>query len=359
MPNLTRLGGPDAAFAYYSETYADGRFEVKKVISSGGEGYTLLCRDLLSGSLVALKGAWWPSRLQLAPDVAEIVNSQRATDLQDEVKVLRQLAERVHQVPTLVRMFSERSPTREAFAAEQGAYALHRQHHWDEWFAVYQFIGERDGTSETLGSFLRRTKQPLHTNELIELSEQIAVTLEALHRDYRDARSQGTPRISWVHCDIKPDNILIVGSPRRYFVIDFRSVARVEWPERGQGQDGVRTRARGVRKVATPAYAPPGSDDLATVDARFDIYSLGATLYECATGISPAWLAECSPTEGSNVQRRIRQELQTRGVHAAFVRIIVDCLNFNEEYRPSRIDGIRASISALRRSLAAQSILVG
>ena len=80
-----------------------------------------------------------------------------------------------------------------------------------------------------------------------------------------------------VHRDVKPHNVL-VADDGRVLLADF-GVARLET------EDSLVTRTGAV--LGTPAYMSPEQavGDLAT--ARSDLYSLGATLYQLATGALP------------------------------------------------------------------------
>jgi Tol biopolymer transport system component/tRNA A-37 threonylcarbamoyl transferase component Bud32 len=91
-----------------------------------------------------------------------------------------------------------------------------------------------------------------------------------------------------VHRDLKPSNIMVTGD-RRVKILDFglaklAAAAPADSAETIQ-QDPVRTGEGWV--VGTPAYMSPEQAEGKPVDARSDIFSFGAVLYEIATGVSP------------------------------------------------------------------------
>ncbi len=146
-----------------------------------------------------------------------------------------------------------------------------------------------DGTSymvmellagESLAARLK-TKGRLTPAELLPFALQIADALGAVH-------AAGV-----VHRDVKPSNIFlcpIPGDPHteRVKVLDF-GIARVEWEE---------TRITNMGSaVGTPGYMSPEQAEGGTVDARSDIFALGAVLYECLTGEPP-------PTSPSELWRQ-------------------------------------------------------
>jgi hypothetical protein len=116
---------------------------------------------------------------------------------------------------------------------------------------------------EGLDAVLKRSG-PLEPRRLAAIGRKIALALDALHR------------AGVIHRDVKPSNILLdaEGEPR---LVDF-GIAKVT--------DALDL-TQSHQIVGTPQYAPPEQLAGAAVDGRADVYALGATLYELATGERP------------------------------------------------------------------------
>ena len=117
------------------------------------------------------------------------------------------------------------------------------------------------------GSLQQRIERdgPLSIGDILSIGLQIAEALIAAHR-------QGI-----IHRDIKPANILIDEGGHRVMLSDF-GLARV--------LDDASMTASGM-VAGTPNYMSPEQARGESVDARSDLYSLGAVLYTMATGHPP------------------------------------------------------------------------
>lgn len=125
---------------------------------------------------------------------------------------------------------------------------------------------------ETLQAIMGRLR-PLHQDQALDFSLQILLGLEAAH-------SRGV-----VHRDLKPDNVFVtpsVGGPI-VKLLDFGIAKLRQCPEAQQGL------TMPGAMLGTPEYmAPEQALSADSVDARADIYSLGAILYEMLSGRRPA-----------------------------------------------------------------------
>ncbi|MCC6213688.1 MAG: AAA family ATPase [Polyangiaceae bacterium] len=119
----------------------------------------------------------------------------------------------------------------------------------------------------------RHARAPLGMREILELGIYVSEALEAAHLG------------GVVHRDIKPGNIFLC-RPAPADAEDLDATPKlVDFGVAARGDLGT-TRAGDL--VGTPAYmAPEQARGDATVDARSDIYSLGATLFELVSGRPP------------------------------------------------------------------------
>lgn len=111
-----------------------------------------------------------------------------------------------------------------------------------------------------------------------------ATTTLPLFMQVAEALAYAVEATGVIHCDIKPDNILL-DKGGRVRVADF-GLAGV--PGRGEGSLHSHLATKGT-VIGTPTYIAPElvEGGVAKADQRSDIYSLGATLYQALTGQPP------------------------------------------------------------------------
>ncbi len=110
-----------------------------------------------------------------------------------------------------------------------------------------------------------REEGALGLGRTLFILDQVASALDAAHEH------------ELVHRDVKPANVLLVGNTDRVYLTDF-GVAKP-------------TTSAGLTRtgffIGTPDYSAPEQIEGRDVDARTDIYALGAMLYTCLTGFAP------------------------------------------------------------------------
>ncbi|WP_394827589.1 serine/threonine-protein kinase [Pendulispora albinea] len=149
-----------------------------------------------------------------------------------------------------------------------------------------------------------RNKGALSPDHLLPVALQICEALIAVH-------AAGV-----VHRDLKPSNLFIeqpvpeagaARPPERVKLLDF-GIARVEWEETRITNMGA--------PLGTPGYMSPEQETGGEVDARSDLFALGAVLYECLVGEPPPptpsglWLSGPSPTGTGPRAARIKIALR-------------------------------------------------
>jgi serine/threonine-protein kinase len=132
------------------------------------------------------------------------------------------------------------------------------------WLLVMEFL---DG--EELRYVLKREKT-IPPERIIRMLSQVAIGLDEAH-----ARQL-------VHRDLKPDNLFLCGTREGDIVkiLDFGSV-------KDKNKDAKKLTVLGTT-IGSPYYmAPEQAQGLDTLDARADVFALGAITYECVTGAVP------------------------------------------------------------------------
>ncbi len=146
-------------------------------------------------------------------------------------------------------------------------------------------------TGETLRARLERERQ-LPIADAVRIAREVASALDYAHRQ------------NVIHRDIKPENILLHDGSA--LVADFGIALAV------QSAGGARMTQTGL-SLGTPQYmSPEQAMGERTIDARSDIYALGAVTYEMLTG-SP-------PFTGASVQAIVARVLSSEAEPPSRVR---------------------------------------
>jgi serine/threonine protein kinase len=177
----------------------------------------------------------------------------------------------------------------------------------------------------------------------VEIIQDIAEALT-------DAHHQGI-----IHRDIKPSNV-VLNHRNEVKVLDFGLAKQVN-EEQAQAADPdaqtmLATRTRSGAVVGTPLYLSPEQATGSPVDARSDLFALGALLYECITG-KPAFngmsaieiaakVIHVNPPPPSALNARVPPELD---------RITMKALAKQPEARYQSADELIAALKAVRASL--------
>ena len=212
-------------------------------------------------------------------------------------------------------------------------------------------ISEHDGKPFLAFQFLEGqtlkhaiSASPMDTDQIIDLGIQITDALEAAH-------AKGI-----VHRDIKPANIFITDRGQ-VKVLDFGLAKVVAPPPREPGGATMLTASIGDENLTSPgialgtvAYMSPEQARGEEVDARTDLFSLGAVLYEMAAR-RPAFAADSTALIFDSILNRAPASLaeSARGLPPRLHEIVSKLLEKNREFRYQGAAELRADLKRLKR----------
>ncbi|MEO6238340.1 MAG: protein kinase [Vicinamibacterales bacterium] len=202
-----------------------GPYEITGPLGAGGMGEVYKARDTRLGRSVAIK----------------ILHASLAAD------------------PSFTARFVNEARTLSQIA-HPNICVLHDVGHGDPTYIVLEYL-----EGQTLAERLARGALPF--DELCRVGVEVCRVLETAHR------------AGIIHRDLKPANVMLTKSGAK--LLDF-GLAREERDSAGLTTTMALTKVGTV--LGTPAYIAPEQLQGQSADARSDIFALGATLYEAATG---------------------------------------------------------------------------
>ncbi len=226
--HLTPMAGP---FDRLKSALSD-RYAIERELGAGGMATVYLAQDLKHKRRVALK--------VLRPELAAVLGAERFLK---EIEVTANL-----QHPNILPLYDSGTAGHGDIGVE----------------VLYYVMPYVEG--ETLRDRLNAERQ-LPVDDTIEITKAVAAALQFAHE-------RGV-----IHRDIKPENVLFQSG--QAIVADFGIALAVSHA------GGARITETGL-SLGTPHYMSPeqASGDR-TLDARSDVYSLGAMVYEMLTGEPP------------------------------------------------------------------------
>jgi serine/threonine-protein kinase len=291
-----------------------GQYEILSEIGKGGMGLVLKARDIKLNRTVALK--------VLRTEKTTASGGKLTSSTEDEERRRRffneaQAASALNH-PNIITIYD--------IVTEGGNDYL-----------VMEFV---DG--KTLAEVLEAG--PMTFKDVLSVAVQMADALAAAHN------------ANIVHRDLKPGNVMLT-TRGLVKILDFglaKLGAPLEDPRDPNDPDATLltpvTREGFI--IGTCAYMSPEQAQGKTVDARSDIFSFGAVLYEMATG-RRAFAGDNNITTLSAVLRDEPKSLLeiSPNIPTALERLIYRCLRKEPGERWQSMEEVRAALAALKRSV--------
>ncbi|MGH7528446.1 MAG: serine/threonine-protein kinase [Gemmatimonadales bacterium] len=177
----------------------------------------------------------------------------------------------------------------------------------------------------TLADILR-IEGPLPVDRVLAIAEPILDALQHAHEH------------GLVHRDVKPDNILIEAGTGRALLVDFGIVKWLDGPSHHTDAGFI---------VGTPLYmSPEQALGWSNVDARADIYGIGAVLFQLLTGAPPFQGNDSQEIVSRHLSEPVPMKtLSKDGIPVWLSRVVQRCM---AKHPDDRFPTARALLEALR-----------
>ena len=152
---------------------------------------------------------------------------------------------------------------------------------------------------------------PQGMTQLVEVFIQAADALTSLHA------------LGYVHCDLKPNNILVDGATRNVKVIDLGQAAKI---------GTAKSRIQG-----TPDYIAPEQVKCLPVTVQTDVFNFGATMYWALCGNKLPTLFNLKKSENSFLVDAVMTSPRdcNKLVPETLSNLVMECVRTNPQKRPA------------------------
>jgi serine/threonine protein kinase/WD40 repeat protein len=285
-----------------------GPYEILERLGAGGMGEVYKGRDTRLGRFVAIK--------MLRPELAS--DDERTQWFIREAKAASALNH-----PNIITVYDVTS--------ESGRD-----------FLVMEYV-----QGKSLDALIRRTRMRL--SEVLRIAIQVADGLRAAHD------------VGIIHRDLKPSNIM-VSDTGDVKILDFGLAKLTLRAKPTESDETLPLDALSLHNMVlgTPAYMSPEQATGGPVDARTDIFSFGAVLYEMATGrrafSGTSTAATVAAVLGSSPPAPI--EL-VPGIPVEFDRIVMRCLRRDPARRHQHMTDVKVLLEDLKEECESEKLPAG
>lgn len=288
-----------------------GHYQITSQLGKGGMGEVYRAKDLKLGRDVAIK----------------VLSRERIADPEAKQRFVREAqAASALNHPNIVTIYE--------IASENGS----------------DFIAMEYVRGKTLGHLIG--KRGLKCDVMLNYAVQLADALAAAHA------------IGVIHRDLKPSNVMVVEGQGLIKVLDF-GLAKLSGADDGSNLTSTQTtqsipepKTAEGQILGTVAYMSPEQVEGKKVDARSDIFSFGAVLYEMLAG-RPAFQGNSKISILAAVLREEPRPLYevARGVPRELEELIGLCLRKDRDQRIQHMDDLRLLLQHLKQQPGAKGLI--